>query len=112
MTDEELCDVVTRIFSAVVVEAVQAKTAALALGGSFDAEKHPATKWLLDNGGRRLIVPLGPIAPLLSLDMKRQITIGAIMFCVMKALDALPDKNARTIVAIRDALEVPKEIAI
>lgn len=46
MTDEELCDVVTKIFSAVVVEAAQAKTAALALGESFDAEKHPATKWL------------------------------------------------------------------
>lgn len=112
MTDEEVCDVVVKIFTAVTLEGTQAKVAAIALGGSFEAEKHPATKWLLDNGGRSLMLPLAPVAPLLSMEVKRQVTIGAIMFCVVKALQALPDPSTRTIVAIRDALEVPKEIAI
>lgn len=112
MTDEEVCDVALKIFSAVVVEGVQAKTAAIALGGRFDAEKHPATRWLLDNGGRDLIVPLGPLAGLVPMEHKRAITKLALMMCVGKALAALPDPNTRTVVAILDALEVPKGIAI
>jgi hypothetical protein len=47
MTDEELCDVVLKIFSAVTYEGAQAKFAATACGKQFDPEANYATKWLL-----------------------------------------------------------------